>query len=66
MTGVPPAFIAKKSSKGWKSPKFGMLDNKFICHASLIFKDKIHGPLIIGSGRYYGLGLCIAHGSEVP
>ena len=66
IVGVPPAFIAKKSNKGWKPHKLGILDNKFICHASLMFKDKIHGPLIIGSGRYYGLGLCMAYRDEVP
>ncbi len=59
VAGAPAAFVSK-SNRGWKSPKAGMLDNKFICHAVLEFKYKIRGPLLLGSGRYYGLGLCMS------
>ncbi len=54
--GVPPAFI---SEKGWRSPKKGLFDNRFVCHASLSFSEDVEGPIILGAGRYYGLGLFI-------
>ncbi len=65
VVGASAAFTAKKSSDGWMPPKRGMLDNKFICHASLRFNDMVRGPVIIGSGRYYGLGLCVRQGERV-
>lgn len=65
VAGTPAAFVAKKSGDGWMPPKRGMLDNKFICHASLKFRDMVRGPVLIGSGRYYGLGLCMRSGGIV-
>ena len=56
MTGSPTAY-AFRSGKGWKYPKQELLDNKYICHAVITFETEIAGPVVIGSGRYYGLGL---------
>ena len=59
VSGSPPAFISNEPRKGWRSPKKGLFDNKFVCHASLSFSCDVEGPIILGAGRYYGLGLFI-------
>lgn len=28
-------------------------------HADICFAEPVHGPLLVGSGRYFGLGLCL-------
>jgi len=60
--GAPTSFIGKDAHKGWQPPKRGMLDGRFVCHATLKFDEYVYGPLILGSGRYYGMGLCIKDG----
>ena len=32
---------------------------RMLLHAELLFPNPVHGPLIIGSGRFRGLGLCL-------
>lgn len=32
---------------------------RVLVHARLVFDDMVKGPLILGSGRYHGLGLCL-------
>ena len=64
VSAVPSAYIAEGSMKGWHSPKAGSLKGRFLCHADIVFEDSIRGPLIIGAGRYYGLGLCVRRRME--
>ncbi|HVC61689.1 MAG TPA: type I-U CRISPR-associated protein Csb2 [Acetobacteraceae bacterium] len=42
---------------GWARP--GPLADRPLTHATLRFKDKVAGPVILGSGRFFGLGLCL-------
>ena len=55
--GAPPAYVKKDQSRGWHHPKPGFLDNKYVCHATIEFEQKVLGPVVLGAGRYYGLGL---------
>jgi len=31
-------------------------------HAEVLFAEPVRGPVLLGAGRYLGIGLCIAHG----
>ncbi len=39
---------------------------RVLVHARLIFGEKVQGPVILGSGRYFGLGLCRPMNLEGP
>jgi CRISPR-associated protein Csb2 len=28
-------------------------------HADIRFEERVHGPLLLGAGRFFGLGLCL-------
>jgi CRISPR-associated protein Csb2 len=28
-------------------------------HADIVFAEKVRGPVLLGAGRYTGLGLCL-------
>jgi CRISPR-associated protein Csb2 len=48
--GVPPA----------DSKFFGLGDrqrNRYAAHVTIGFKERVRGPLVLGAGRHYGLGL---------
>jgi CRISPR-associated protein Csb2 len=47
-TGVPWAGAYLPYARGWK---------RYHVHAIFQFPEKVRGPLIIGSGRYFGMGL---------
>jgi CRISPR-associated protein Csb2 len=36
----------------------GRLD-KVLLHATMVFREVVRGPVIVGAGRYFGLGLCL-------
>ena len=55
--GAPPAFVNKNARVSWLPPKPGMFDNRFVCHAVLTFESDVRGPVLVGAGRYYGMGL---------
>ena len=59
----PPAYPSSQSNRigGWKSQKPQSINNQSMCHAVITFETKVCGPIIIGAGRYYGLGLCMCH-----
>jgi CRISPR-associated protein Csb2 len=42
---------------GWGRPS--SLTNRPLTHATLRFRDKVGGPVILGAGRFFGLGLCL-------
>jgi CRISPR-associated protein Csb2 len=33
-------------------------------HADIRFEERVHGPLLLGAGRYFGLGLCLPVGGR--
>ena len=39
-------------------PRSPHKSRRVLVHASLEFESPVEGPLLLGSGRYYGLGLC--------
>lgn len=55
--GAPPAFVNKNARVDWRPPKPGMFDSRFVCHAVLTFETDVRGPVLVGAGRYYGMGL---------
>ena len=57
VSGAPPAFVGRGARAGWRPPAPGMLDNRFVCHAVLTFEVDVRGPVLVGAGRYYGMGL---------
>ncbi len=56
--GAPPAEPSGKSPPwtGWRSPP--SLAGRPLTHAVLQFAEPVEGPVILGAGRYFGLGLC--------
>ena len=50
LIGVPPA-----------DPKFFPLKenqiDRYAAHVTVVFKEKVRGPVVLGAGRHYGLGL---------
>lgn len=55
LEGVPPAREFPKLPR--RSDQGGNGEWQHI-HATIIFAEKVRGPVIIGSGRYRGYGLC--------
>lgn len=58
--GVPSAYPSGNAPAwtGWTLP--GALAGRMLTHAVLQFSEPVCGPVILGSGRFVGLGLCIA------
>lgn len=42
---------------GWTRPK--SLAQRPLTHATLCFSEPVEGPVILGAGRFFGLGLCL-------
>jgi CRISPR-associated protein Csb2 len=42
---------------GWARPK--TLAHRLLFHATIEFSEPVRGPVIIGAGRFFGLGLCL-------
>ena len=61
VSGAPNAYVAGGANRGWMPPKPGFLNSKFVCHAVIDFGRDVQGPVMLGAGRYYGLGLFIPH-----
>jgi CRISPR-associated protein Csb2 len=41
----------------WTLP--GSLKGRALTHATLVFEEPVAGPVALGAGRYFGLGLCL-------
>lgn len=41
----------------WQLPR--SLHGRYLVHASLVFPEAVPGPVILGAGRFVGLGLCL-------
>jgi CRISPR-associated protein Csb2 len=56
-TGVPPA-----------DPKFFPLKDaqagRYAAHVTVKFREEVKGPVVLGAGRHYGLGLMRPKGTE--
>ncbi len=56
--GAPPArpLAGEPPWARWKPPKF--LESRQLVHAVIDFEQPICGPVLLGAGRFTGLGLC--------
>lgn len=50
LPGVPPVPAFRLRRKGEQKPRWGV-------HATLLFPFPVRGPVLLGAGRYFGLGL---------
>ncbi len=58
--GVPPAYPSRSTPRWmrWRLPQ--SLASRQLVHAVLEFEQPVRGPVILGAGRFSGLGLCRA------
>ena len=63
--GAPSAYPSKRSPRwtGWRLPE--SLASRQLTHAVIRFAEPVQGPLLLGAGRFSGLGLCRPLGEEV-
>lgn len=61
-TGAPPAWPPGGAPRwtGWARPK--TLAGRPLVHAAIVFPEPVAGPVILGAGRFLGLGLCLPVG----
>jgi CRISPR-associated protein Csb2 len=59
VSGTPPAVGARNYPEWqrWRLPR--ALEGRMLVHAVLAFDEIIRGPVIVGAGRFAGLGLCL-------
>jgi len=64
VTGAPSAYPSGRAPRwtGWRLPK--SLATRQLTHALLQFHEAVRGPIILGAGRFGGLGLCRALDQE--
>jgi CRISPR-associated protein Csb2 len=57
--GAPSAYPSGNAPQwtGWTLPDF--LAHRMLTHAAIDFSQPVSGPLILGAGRFAGLGLCL-------
>ena len=57
--GAPSAWPAGGAPAwtGWARPK--ALANRPLFHATIEFAEPVAGPVVLGAGRFFGLGLCL-------
>ena len=62
--GAPSAYPSGKAPTwtGWTLP--GFLAGRALTHAVIEFGEKVQGPVILGAGRFAGLGLCLGEPDE--
>jgi CRISPR-associated protein Csb2 len=62
--GVPSAWPVGGAPRwtGWARP--GALEGRPLTHAIVTFAEAVQGPVILGAGRFFGLGLCLPLDSE--
>lgn len=51
-------FDAAPDSQSYPSYPFKRAPRRLFLHAEIHFDRAVHGPVIVGAGRYFGLGLC--------
>jgi CRISPR-associated protein Csb2 len=59
ITGAPSAWPPGGAPEwtAWSRP--GALASRQLTHATLHFAEPVGGPLLLGAGRFFGLGLCL-------
>jgi CRISPR-associated protein Csb2 len=57
LDGVPPVPAFRLQRKGDDRPRWGV-------HATMDFPFKVRGPILLGAGRYFGLGLMRPQGEQ--
>ena len=64
VTGAPSAYPSGRAPRwtGWRLPK--SLATRQLTHTLLQFHEPVRGPIILGAGRFGGLGLCRALDQE--
>jgi CRISPR-associated protein Csb2 len=63
--GAPSAYPSTRSPRwtGWRLPE--SLASRQLTHAVIRFAEPVQGPLLLGAGRFSGLGLCRPLDGEV-
>jgi CRISPR-associated protein Csb2 len=63
VTGAPSAHPSGCSPDWmrWQMPR--SLAGRFLTHALIEFSEPVQGPVILGAGRFVGLGLCMPWGT---
>jgi CRISPR-associated protein Csb2 len=64
LTGGEPAWPRARSggwARRWKQDgaRADAFGGRPLTHATIEFEDSVEGPVILGAGRYLGLGLCV-------
>lgn len=54
VTGVPPSKRFIMVRERGEAPQ-----HRYIAHVRLRFAKSVHGPVVLGAGRHFGLGLCL-------
>lgn len=57
--GTPPARPSPKSPPHMRWALPGPLNGRVLTHATLIFDQPVEGPILLGAGRFVGLGVCL-------
>ncbi len=62
--GAPSAYPSGRAPEwaGWTLP--GFLAGRALTHAVIEFAERVQGPVILGAGRFAGLGLCLGEQNE--
>jgi CRISPR-associated protein Csb2 len=63
--GAPAAYPSRRSPRwtGWRLPE--SLASRQLTHAVIRFAEPVQGPVLLGAGRFSGLGLCRPLDKEV-
>lgn len=58
LEGAPSAYRSRSEPAwmGWRLP--GSLAGRPLTHALIRFKEPVEGPVLLGAGRFVGMGLC--------
>lgn len=58
-TGAPPAWPVGGAPgwTAWRRPE--SLGRRPMTHATIVFAEPVEGPVLLGAGRFVGLGLCM-------
>ena len=59
--GAPSAYPARGDRRlpDWSFPQAAKFARRPRRHVVLRFADKVEGPILLGAGRFHGLGLCL-------
>lgn len=59
VAAAPSAYPGRGRQAGWNMPTASRFASRPRRHVILRFDRKVEGPVILGAGRYYGMGLCL-------